>query len=431
MHTMENNIRSAYSLAQERFAEYGVDTDRVLLQLDEVPISIQCWQGDDVLGFESQGNALTGGIQTTGNYPGRARNVRELRSDLELAFRLIPGEKRVNLHAIYLETEQPVERDEIEPRHFHGWIQWARENGVGIDFNPTCFSHPKSAQNLTLSHPSEEVRQFWIAHCVASRRISEYIGRELNSPAVMNIWIPDGFKDTPADRLSPRQRLISSLDAILEGTDGTHHKVAVEGKLFGIGAESYTVGTNEFYMAYAATRNTLLCLDAGHFHLTENVSDKISTSLCYLDEILLHVSRPVRWDSDHVVLFDDPTVAIAQEVVRSNGLRRVHLGLDFFDASINRVAAWIIGTRNLRKALLFALLEPREKFSRAECRFDFTSRLALMEESKSLPWPAVWDYYCLMNNVPLGHEWLEIVQDYETNVLSKRGETQNAASLAM
>ena len=431
MLTQENNIRIAYSLAQERFAEYGVDTDQVLLQLDEVPISIQCWQGDDVLGFESQGNALTGGIQTTGNYPGRARNVQELRSDLELALRLIPGEKRVNLHAIYLESEKPIERDLIEPRHFQGWIQWAKENGVGIDFNPTCFSHPKSLQNLTLSHPLEGIRQFWIDHCVASRRISEHIGKELNSPAVMNIWIPDGFKDTPADRISPRQRLITSLDAILEGAEGNHHKVAVEGKLFGIGAESYTVGTNEFYMAYAATRRTLLCLDAGHFHLTENVSDKISTSLCYLDEILLHVSRPVRWDSDHVVLFDDPTVGIAQEIVRSNGLQRVHLGLDFFDASINRVAAWVIGTRNLRKAVLFALLEPREEFIRAECRFDFTSRLALMEESKSLPWPAVWDYYCAKNDIPLGHEWLEIVRAYEANVQSKRYEAQgHAAPLA-
>jgi L-rhamnose isomerase len=247
----------------------------------------------------------------------------------------------------------------------------------------------------------------------------------------MNIWIPDGFKDTPADRISPRQKLITSLDAILEGAEGNHHKVAVEGKLFGIGAESYTVGTNEFYIAYAATRKILLCLDAGHFHLTENVADKISTSLCYLDEILLHVSRPVRWDSDHVVLFDDPTVAIAQEVVRSNGLKRVHLGLDFFDASINRVAAWVIGTRNLRKALLFALLEPREEFSRAECRFDFTSRLVLLEESNSLPWPAVWDYYCATNDVPLGHEWLEIVQAYESNVLSKRDEARNAAPLAI
>jgi L-rhamnose isomerase len=431
MRITEKSIRTAYSLAQERFAEFGVDTDQVLLQLDEVPISIQCWQGDDVLGFESQSSALTGGIQTTGNYRGRARNVKELRSDLELALRLIPGEKRVNLHAIYLETEKPIERDRIEPRHFLGWIQWAKNNGVALDFNPTCFSHPKSAQSLTLSHPSDEIRQFWIAHCIACRRISEQIGKELNSPVIMNVWIPDGFKDTPADRLSPRQRLIRALDEILAGAESKHHKIAVEGKLFGIGAESYTVGSNEFYMAYATTRKTMLCLDAGHFHLTENVADKISTTLCYLDEILLHVSRPVRWDSDHVVLFDDPTVAIAQEVIRSNGLNRVHLGLDFFDASINRVAAWVIGTRNLRKALMFALLEPRERFWAAESQFDFTSRLALMEESKSLPWPAVWDYYCLSSDVPVGHEWLEIVQAYEANVLSKRDEARSAAALAV
>jgi L-rhamnose isomerase len=416
----EKKIRQAYEIARERFAKSGIDTDQVLRQLDEVPISIQCWQGDDVLGFESADATLTGGIQTTGNYPGRARNVDELRSDLELALTLIPGTKRVNLHAIYLETETPVERDNIEPRHFKGWIEWAKKNGLGLDFNPTCFSHAKSAHNLTLSHPDKGIRQFWIDHCIASRKISDYMGKQLNDPAIMNIWIPDGSKDTPADRLGPRKRLIASLDEILAGANGKHHKVAVEGKLFGIGAESYTVGSNEFYMAYAATRKTLLCLDAGHFHPTENVADKIATSLCYLDEILLHVSRPVRWDSDHVVLFDDPTIAIAQEIVRSDGLKKVHVGLDYFDASINRVAAWVIGTRNFRKALLFAMLEPREALTRAECRFDFTSRLALMEEAKSLPWPAVWEYYCVSKNVPYGSEWLDAVRKYETKVLSKR-----------
>ncbi len=418
---MEKKIEAAYAFAQERFAELGVDTGRVLQELDEVPISIQCWQGDDVLGFESADASLTGGIQTTGNYPGRARNVEELRSDLELAFTLIPGPKRVNLHAIYLETDKPVERDQIEPRHFKGWIDWAKKHSLGLDFNPTCFSHPKSAQNLTLSHPDETTRRFWIDHCIASRKISEYMGQQLKSPAVMDIWVPDGYKDTPATRLSPRQRLIASLDAIMEAVKGKHHKVAVEGKLFGIGAESCTVGTNEFYMAYAATRKTLLCLDAGHFHPTENVADKISTSLCFLDEILLHVSRPVRWDSDHVVLFDDATVAIAQEIVRSNGLKKVNVGLDYFDASINRVAAWVIGTRNFRKALLFALLEPRDALLKAECRFDYTTRLAMMEEAKSLPWPAVWEYYCVTKNVPHGGEWLNTVRSYETKVLSKRG----------
>ena len=418
---IEQKIEDAYALARERYAEHGVDTENVLRQLHEIPISMQCWQGDDVLGFENPNGSLTGGIQTTGNYPGRARNVEELRADLDLTLSLIPGAKRLNLHAIYLEADAQIERDAIEPRHFQGWIDWAREKGLGLDFNPTCFSHPKSAENLTLSHPDAGIRKFWIDHCIACRKISDHMGRELNTPAVMNIWIPDGLKDTPADRLSPRKRLLASLDQILAAVDGGHHKVAVEGKLFGIGAESYTVGSNEFYMAYAATRRTLLCLDAGHFHPTENVADKISTSLCYLDEILLHVSRPVRWDSDHVVLFDDPTVAIAQEIVRANALKRVNIGLDYFDASINRVAAWVIGTRNMRKALLFALLEPKDELAKAECGFDFTARLALMEEAKSLPWSAVWDHYCTTKDVPHGGGWLGTVRKYEAEVLNKRG----------
>jgi L-rhamnose isomerase len=417
---INEKIQDGYALARERYAEHGVETDKVLRQLDEIPISIQCWQGDDVLGFENPNGSLTGGIQTTGNYPGRARNVEELRSDLDLALSLIPGAKRLNLHAIYLEANTRVERDAIEPGHFQGWINWAREKGLGLDFNPTCFSHPKSAENLTLSHPDTGVRKFWIDHCIASRKISEYIGSELNTHAVMDIWIPDGYKDTPVDRLTPRMRLMASLDQVLAAVDGKHHKVAVEGKLFGIGAESYTVGSNEFYMAYAATRKTLLCLDAGHFHPTENVADKISTSLCYLDEILLHVSRPVRWDSDHVVLLDDPTVAIAQEIVRANALQRVNIGLDYFDASINRVAAWVIGTRNMRKALLFALLEPRDELAEAECRSDYTTRLALMEEAKTLPWSAVWDYYCTSKNVPVGSGWLGAIRKYEADVLRKR-----------
>jgi len=416
----DKKIKDAYAIARERYAEQGVDTDQVLRKLDEIPISMQCWQGDDVLGFESANASLTGGIQATGNYPGRARSVGELRSDLELALSLIPGAKRVNLHAIYLETDKPVERDRIEPRHFQGWIDWAKNNGLGLDFNPTCFSHAKSEQNLTLSHPDKEIRKFWVDHCVACRRISEHMGKQLKNPAVMNIWIPDGYKDTPADRMAPRERLLASLDEVLAGASGKHHKVAVEGKLFGIGAESCTVGSNEFYLAYAATRKILLCLDAGHFHPTESVADKISTCLCYLDEILLHVSRPVRWDSDHVVLLDDATIAIAQEIVRANGIGKVHIGLDYFDASINRVAAWVIGTRNLRKALLFALLEPQEALRKAERRFDFTARLALMEETKSMPWAAVWDYYCNSKNVPHNAEWLTAVRQYEKDVLSKR-----------
>jgi L-rhamnose isomerase len=418
---MGKTIEEAYESARERFAEFEVDTGPVLEQLDKVPISIQCWQGDDVLGFENPNQTLTGGIQTTGNYLGRARNAAELRVDMEVAFKLIPGAKRVNLHAIYLEADKPVERDAIEPCHFQGWIEWARTNGLGLDFNPTCFSHPNSAQNLTLSHPDPAIRKFWIDHCIASRKVSDAMGKQLNNPCVMDIWIPDGYKDTPVDRLTPRQHLIAALDEILSSSDGSHHKVAVEGKLFGIGAESFTAGSNEFYMAYAATRKTLLCLDAGHFHPTENVADKISTCLCFMDEILLHVSRPVRWDSDHVVLLDDATIAIAQEIVRSRGLERVHIGLDYFDASINRIAAWVIGARNMRKALLFALLEPTQTLLEAERRFDYTSRLALLEEAKSLPWTAVWDYYCLTKDMPHGGEWLKPVRKYEADVLSARG----------
>lgn len=416
-----SKIEDAYASASARFAELGVDTGEALRRLDRIPISIQCWQGDDVRGFEDPEADLTGGIQTTGNYMGRARNPHQLRSDLELALSLIPGAKRVNLHAIYLEAGHPVERDKIEPRHFQGWIDWARQNGLGLDFNPTCFSHPLSADNLTLSHPDDKVRRFWIDHCIASRRVSEAMGEQLGDPVVMDIWVPDGFKDLPADRLAPRQRLMASLDEILDAVEGKHHKVAVEGKLFGIGAESCTVGSNDFYLAYATTRKTLLCLDAGHFHPTESVADKISTCLCFLDELLLHVSRPVRWDSDHVVLFDDPTIAIAQEIVRCNGLERVKIGLDFFDASINRVAAWVIGARNFRKALLFALLEPQKAIRQAEQKFDFTARLALMEEAKTLPWTAVWDYYCASKNIPAGGEWLDVVRRYEKDVLSRRG----------
>jgi L-rhamnose isomerase len=416
----DQRIESAYKLAQERYAAQGIDTAQALATLDRIPISIQCWQGDDVLGFENSGGKLTGGIQATGNYPGRARTASELRADFELAFTLIPGPKRANLHAIYLEADKPVERDQIEPEHFRAWVEWARAKDLGLDFNPTCFSHPNSADGFTLAHPDPAIRQFWVDHCVASRRISEYFGAELGTPAVMNIWIPDGFKDTPVDRLAPRLRLIEALDAILGAVQGAHHKVAVEGKLFGIGQESYTVGSNEFYMAYAATRKTLLCLDAGHFHPTENVADKISTALAYLDEILLHVSRTVRWDSDHVVLLDDATQTIADEIVRCEATSRVNIGLDFFDASINRIAAWTIGARNMRKALLIALLDPTAMLRQAEAAFDYTTRLALLEEKKSLPWPDVWAYYCAIQNVPTGLEWLTAVRRYEKKVLDER-----------
>jgi L-rhamnose isomerase len=424
MTRFEREIESAYTLARARFAAIGVDSEAAIRAVDQIPISIQCWQGDDVKGFENPDGELTGGIQASGNYPGRARTPDELRSDLEVAFAQIPGRKRLSLHAIYLETVKPVERDAIGPEHFAGWVNWARAQGIGLDFNPTLFSHPLSAQNLTLTHPDPKIRGFWIQHCIRSREISEYFSRELGLPAVMNIWIPDGDKDTPVDRFGPRRRLVESLDEILAAASGKLHKVAVEGKLFGIGTESFTAGSNDFYLAYAVTRKVLLCLDAGHFHPTESIADKISTALQFLDEILLHVSRPVRWDSDHVVLLDDMTTAIAQEIVRGDATSRVNIGLDFFDASINRVAAWVIGARNVRKALLQALLEPHATLRAAENRFDATERLALLEEQKSLPWSSVWDYYCLSRNVPPGIEWLTRVRAYEKEVLSNRIHTQ-------
>ena len=417
---MKSNT-TAYELARDRYAELGVDVDAALETLNNIPISIQCWQGDDVLGFEHAAGSLTGGIQTSGHYPGRARTPNELRADLEQAFALIPGKKRLNLHAIYLDTEAKPERDEIAPEHFSRWVEWARTHQLGLDFNPTCFSHPKSADGLTLSHPDASIRRFWIDHAVASRKISEYFGHALGTPAVMNIWIPDGMKDNPVDRLTPRRHLRESLDAILGATAGAHHKVAVEGKLFGIGAESYTVGSNEFYMTYAALNKTLVCLDAGHFHPTENVADKISTALVYLDEVLLHVSRPVRWDSDHVVLLDDPTLAIAQEIVRTKSVDRVHIGLDFFDASINRIAAWVVGTCNMRKALLQALLEPAQKLQSLEAEFDYSARLSWTEELKSLPWTSVWQHYCEQQNVPAGIEWFARVRAYEQATAQQRG----------
>jgi L-rhamnose isomerase len=420
MKEVTRSIQAAYDLARERFAEMGVDTEIALGKLDQIPISIQCWQGDDVRGFENPEGDLTGGIQVSGNYPGRARNGDELRADAEVAFAQIPGAKRFSLHAIYLESDAPVERDAIEPKYFSRWVQWAKEQKIGLDFNPTCFSHPLSAQ-ATLSHPDASIRRFWINHCLACRKISEYFGKELGTPAVMNVWIPDGDKDFPANRIAPRKRLIEALDEIISAPLGLHHKTAVEGKLFGIGSESYTAGSNDFYLAYAATRKTLLTLDAGHFHPTESVADKISTALCFLDEILLHVSRPVRWDSDHVVLLDEATIAIAQEIVRADALSRVNIGLDFFDASINRIAAWIIGARSMRKALLYALLEPSARLAEAENNLDGAGRMALFEEHKSMPWSAVWEYYCASQGVAEGIGWLEKVRSYEKSTLSARG----------
>lgn len=417
----ENQIKQAYEIAQAQFKEMGVDTETVLAKLNEVPISVHCWQGDDVRGFENPDQELSGGIQATGNYVGRARNGEDLRQDIDLAFSLIPGAKRLNLHAIYLESDTPVERDQIKPEHFAKWVAWAKENKVGLDFNPSCFSHDKSADGMTLSHPDKAVRDFWIEHCKASRKISEYFGRELGTPSVMNIWVPDGMKDMPVDRLGPRKRLQESLDEIIsEKIDTKYHKDAVESKLFGIGAEAYTVGSNEFYMGYAASRDILLCLDAGHFHPTEVISDKISACSLYVDEFILHVTRPMRWDSDHVVSFDTETQAIASEIVRNDLFDRVNIGLDFFDASINRIAAWVIGTRNMRKALLKAMLEPVDRLKAAEDSGDYTTRLALMEEGHSTPWAAVWDYYCMQQGAPVGQDWLEDIRHYEEAVLIKR-----------
>ncbi|CAK2175603.1 L-rhamnose isomerase [Vibrio crassostreae] len=417
----KEQIIAAYEQAKTVFEKYGVDTEKALGLLNQTPISMHCWQGDDVRGFESPDTALSGGIQATGNHPGAAKTPSQLRADMERAFSLIPGKKRVNLHAIYIDADEHVERDEIKPEHFARWVEWAKKQDLGLDFNPTLFSHPKADDGLTLSHPDEEVRQFWINHVKASRKISEYFGRELGSASFMNIWIPDGMKDQPVDRLSPRARLADSLDkALSENISPEFHKDAVESKLFGIGAEAFTVGSNEFYLAYAATRGTALCLDAGHFHPTEVISDKISACSLYVNDLQLHVTRPVRWDSDHVVSFDDETQAIMREIVRNNLLDRVAIGLDFFDASINRIAAWVIGTRNAQKALLKALLEPVEQLKKAEAMFDYTSRLGLIEESHSLPWAAVWNYHCLQNEVPVGFDWINDVKDYEATILEVR-----------
>lgn len=412
----------AYTLAKERYAALGVDTEGALAQLSEIAISLHCWQGDDVGGFEDPDRGLSGGIMTTGNYPGKARTPDELRQDLDTTYSLIPGTHRLNLHAIYLETDKKVPRSEIEPKHFATWVDWAKANHHGIDFNPTCFSHPLAEDGFTLSHPDAGIRQFWIEHCIASREIGAYFGRELGTPSVTNIWIPDGYKDTPVDRLGPRQRLRDSLDKILaEPIDRRFNLDAVESKLFGIGSESYVVGSHEFYLGYAAAHQILLCLDSGHFHPTETIADKISAVLFFVPELLLHVSRGVRWDSDHVVILTDELQAIMQEVVRGSYLERVHIGLDFFDASINRIAAWTIGARNALRALLMALLEPIEQLRALELDGDYSARLALLEELKGMPFGAVWDHHCLQQNVPVGIAFLDEIRAYEKQVLAQRG----------
>ncbi|MCF6285142.1 MAG: L-rhamnose isomerase [Candidatus Hydrogenedentes bacterium] len=419
----DETISNAFTIAKERYAAFGVDVDSVLERLATIAISLHCWQGDDVGGFETVESASGGGIQATGNYPGKARNADELRQDVEEALRLIPGSHRFNLHAMYAETgDKVVPRNELLPEHFSTWIDWAKGQGLGMDFNPSCFAHPMADSGFTLSSYDKNVRDFWIEHCIACRKIGAAMGEALGTPCVTNVWIPDGYKDVPIDRLTPRTLLRESLDAVFaEKLDPAHHLDAVESKLFGIGSESYVVGSHEFYLGYAIANKTLLCLDAGHFHPTESIADKLSSVLTYVDEVLLHVSRGVRWDSDHVVLLNDDTRFIAEEIIRHGFEKRVHIGLDFFDASINRIAAWTTGTRNTIKALLLALLEPTDALKTLERDGDFTARLALLEELKTMPFGAVWDQYCLQQEVPVGPAWLQEVKDYEATVLVQRG----------
>lgn len=418
---MDQQIRKSYEDAKTLYSHHGIDVDQALEKLAQIKISLHCWQGDDVRGFLFRDAELSGGIAVTGSYPGRAATPDQLRDDLEKALSLIPGKHKVNLHAIYADTEEKVDLDELEPRHFQRWVDWAKDQGLGLDFNPTYFSHPKAADGFTLSHADEEIRQFWIRHGKASRRIAEHFGRELGQPCVTNSWVPDGYKDTPVDRLSPRQRLRDSLDEIFsEEIDPSYNIDAVESKLFGLGSESYVVGSHEFYMGYALSRGKAVCLDAGHFHPTEVISNKLTSILMFSEHLLLHVSRPVRWDSDHVVTMDDELLEIARELVRGDLLPRTSIGLDFFDGSINHIAAWVIGTRNTIKALLRAMLEPVDELKRIELAGDFTSRLALTEEFKSYPFGAVWDYYCASQGVPVREQWLHEVKRYEEQVLSAR-----------
>lgn len=421
---MDNQVKQAYEAAKLLYAQHGIDTDEVLEKLAEIKVSVHCWQGDDVKGFLNQDGELTGGISVTGQYPGAATTPAELRADLEQAFSLIPGKHKVNLHAIYTDTDEKVELDQIEPKHYEKWVQWAKEQGLGLDFNPTCFSHEKSSDGFTLSHPDPEIRKFWIDHCKASRRIGAYFGEQLGQTCVTNVWVPDGFKDNPVDRMTPRKRLKDSLDEVFaEKLDPKHNLDAVESKLFGLGSEAYVVGSHEFYMGYGLQNDTLICLDAGHFHPTEVISNKLSSLALFTSGILLHVSRPMRWDSDHVVIMDDELLEIARELVRHDLLPTTHVGLDFFDASINRVAAWVVGTRNTIKALLRAMLEPVDALKAAELQGDYTVRLALTEEFKSYPFGAIWDYYCAEQGVPVREKWISDIKTYEEDVLLQRGKS--------
>ena len=415
------DIEKAYAEAKAAYAEIGVDTDLALKKLAQIPISIHCWQGDDVRGFLFN-EAASGGIQTTGNYPGRARNVQELRKDLEEVLTLVPGSFKVNLHAIYADTNEKVDLNQLEPKHFKTWVDWAKKNNVGLDFNPTCFSHPKASTGFTLSSADDDIRNFWIEHCIRSRKIAEYFGKELGKTCVTNFWIPDGYKDIPYDRLAPRKRLMDSLDQIFkEKIDKKYDIDCVESKLFGIGVESYTTGSNEFYLGYAVSRQIGLTLDSGHFHPTEVISDKIPSVLLYVPHLLLHVSRPVRWDSDHVVIFTDELNEIARSLIRSGLIEKTSIGLDYFDASINRIAAWVVGIRSTLLALLKAELEPKEEITKLELQGDYAGRMMYMERLKLMPFGIVFDYYCYKNQKKVGLETMEEIKRYEKEVTAKRG----------
>lgn len=410
---------SRYNEAKEMYGEIGVDVDAALAKLKEVKISLHCWQGDDVTGFDA--GELSGGIAATGNYPGKATTPDQLMADIDEALRLVPGRHKINLHASYAITDEKVNRDKIEPKHFQPWVEYAKERGLGLDFNPTLFSHPYAKDNSTLSNIDDNIRDFWIDHCKASRKIAAYFGEQLGCTSLNNIWIPDGTKDIPVDRLTPRLRLKKSLDEIFsESYDRAYLADSVESKVFGIGVESYTVGSHEFYMNYAAKNDLLCLLDTGHFHPTEVVSDKISAMLLFSERLALHVSRPVRWDSDHVVLLDDELKAIASEIVRSDALKRVFIGLDFFDASINRISAWVVGMRNMQKALLAALLMPNAALKKMQDEKNYTELMATLEELKMYPLGDIWDHYCEMNNVPQKKAWFSEVRKYEKDILMKR-----------
>jgi len=413
-------MTNSYDLARQMFADWGVDTEAAMRALAMAPISVHCWQGDDVGGFERKSGKAGGGIQATGNHPGRARNPDELRADLEFAYRQIPGKHRLNLHACYLDTAEAPERDQIDYRHFASWVDWAKENGLGLDFNPTFFGHARADDNLTLSHPDQGIRDFWIEHGRRCREIAARMGRELGSAVVNNIWVPDGSKDTPVDRMAARRRLEGSLDAMFaDGYPKAQLSDALESKLFGIGVESMTVGSHEFYLGYAIRKGTALCLDMGHFHPTESVADKLSAVALSVQDILLHVSRPVRWDSDHVVLLNDDLLALAQELVFADLLPRTHIGLDFFDATISRTAAWVTGVRNMQKALLRAFLLPQARLKALEARLDYTARLVLTEEARDLPFAAVWAEHCARAEVPVGAALLAGLEGYQARVASR------------